>query len=314
MSFFRYADVLSDDMEIDPATADEKFVLEWDVQINDSVMDDLIARTFLFNISTPLDHARSQKMKNQDLGAAVLSNQAQSNVYVTELYRRWVEAESVRENLEKETPSLKRKIQRTPDAEKKLSQLSQDLQTQREKVKSLTTQNQSSQADATSAAEERDKISSELQSFAESFRKKDEEHKEVLAKMEESVSNARSTYEKTMAGDKNVVFIWGAQLLAKNVHRGPEMTVVVAAVNNAMSSIGVNSGLQQGYVHVLKKKTPYSKVPLLNRNAKADLKTAVDSYESLTFPVMNDLPKLINAPLPKIKEALFLVGGESSRE
>ncbi|MFS7934435.1 hypothetical protein Hanom_Chr05g00391531 [Helianthus anomalus] len=141
-------------------------------------MDDLVARTFLFNISTPLDHARSRKMKNQDLGAAVLSNQAQSNVFVTELYRRWVEAESVRENLEKETLSLKHKIQRTLDAEKKLSPLSQDLQAQKEK---------------------RDKISTELRSFAEPSKKKDEEHKGVLAKMEESITNARSAYEKMMA-------------------------------------------------------------------------------------------------------------------
>ncbi|KAF5787508.1 hypothetical protein HanRHA438_Chr10g0466441 [Helianthus annuus] len=138
MSFFRYADVFSDDMEIDPATADEKFVLEWDIRNKDSVMDELVAKTFLFNINTPLDHARSRKMKNQDLGAMVLSNQAQSNIYVTELYRRWVEAESVRENLEKETLSLKRKIQRTPDVEKKIAQLTQDLQAQKKKVKSLT--------------------------------------------------------------------------------------------------------------------------------------------------------------------------------
>ncbi|KAJ0734710.1 hypothetical protein HanPI659440_Chr11g0423341 [Helianthus annuus] len=199
MSFFRYADVFADDMEIDPATADEKFVPEWDIRNKDSVMDELVARTFLFNISTPLDHARSWKMKNQDLGAAVLSNQAQSNVYVTELYCRWVEAESVRENLEKETLSLKHKIKRTLDVEKKLSQVSQDLQAQKEKVKSLTTQNQSSQAAAASAAEERDKISAELRNFAESSKKKDEEQKEVLSKMEESISNARSAYEKMMA-------------------------------------------------------------------------------------------------------------------
>ncbi|KAM0070225.1 hypothetical protein Hdeb2414_s0001g00010801 [Helianthus debilis subsp. tardiflorus] len=106
--------VFADDMEIDPATADDKFVPEWDIQNRDPVMDDLVARTFLFNISTPLDHTQSRKMKNQDLGAAVLSNKAQSNIYVTKLYRRWVEAESVKENLEKETLSLKRKIQRTP--------------------------------------------------------------------------------------------------------------------------------------------------------------------------------------------------------
>ncbi|KAM0034184.1 hypothetical protein Hdeb2414_s0016g00494581 [Helianthus debilis subsp. tardiflorus] len=169
-----FSDVFSDDMEIDPATADEKFIPKWDIRNKDSVMDDLVARTFLFNISTPRDHARSRKMKNQDLVTAVLPNQAQSNVYVTELYLRWVEAESVRQNLEKETLSLKRKTQRTPDAEKKLSQLSQDLQAQKEEVKSLTTQNQSSQAAAASASEERDKIAAELKSFVESSKKKDE--------------------------------------------------------------------------------------------------------------------------------------------
>ncbi|MFS7943152.1 hypothetical protein Hanom_Chr06g00496941 [Helianthus anomalus] len=56
MSFFRYADVFSDDMEIDPATTDEKFVPDWDIWNKDSVMDELVARTLLFNISTPLDH------------------------------------------------------------------------------------------------------------------------------------------------------------------------------------------------------------------------------------------------------------------
>ncbi|KAF5786932.1 hypothetical protein HanRHA438_Chr10g0459621 [Helianthus annuus] len=107
MKTVTFSDVFSDEMDIDPVTADEKFVPEWDIRNWDSVMDDLVARTFLFNISTPLEHARSRKMKNQDLGVAVLSNQAQSNLFVTELYRRWVEAESVRENLEKESLSLK---------------------------------------------------------------------------------------------------------------------------------------------------------------------------------------------------------------
>ncbi|KAJ0808803.1 hypothetical protein HanPI659440_Chr01g0007411 [Helianthus annuus] len=130
MSFFRYADAFSDDMEIDLSTAEEKFVPDWDIRNKDSVMDELVARTFLFNISTTLDHARSRRLKNQDLGAMVLSNHAQSNIFVTELYRRWVEAESVRESLEKETHSLKRRIQRAPDTEKKIAQLTQDLQAQ----------------------------------------------------------------------------------------------------------------------------------------------------------------------------------------
>ncbi|MFS8006874.1 hypothetical protein Hanom_Chr14g01254311 [Helianthus anomalus] len=127
MSFFRYADVFSDDMEIEPTTAEDKFVPDWDIRNKDSVMDELVARTLLFNINTPIDHARSRKMKSQDLGAAVLTNQAQSNVFVTELYRRWVEAESVRENLEKDNQSLKRKIQKTPEAEKKIAQLTLEL-------------------------------------------------------------------------------------------------------------------------------------------------------------------------------------------
>ncbi|KAF5774995.1 hypothetical protein HanRHA438_Chr13g0617361 [Helianthus annuus] len=32
MSFFRYADVFSDDMEIDPATTEEKFIPDWDIR------------------------------------------------------------------------------------------------------------------------------------------------------------------------------------------------------------------------------------------------------------------------------------------
>ncbi|MFS7956775.1 hypothetical protein Hanom_Chr07g00658471 [Helianthus anomalus] len=66
-------------------------------------------------------------MKSHDLGVAVLTNQAQSNIFVTELYRRWVEAESMRENLERDNRSLRRKIQRAPEAEKKIAQLTLDL-------------------------------------------------------------------------------------------------------------------------------------------------------------------------------------------
>uniref|UniRef100_A0A251VF62 Uncharacterized protein n=1 Tax=Helianthus annuus TaxID=4232 RepID=A0A251VF62_HELAN len=64
MSFFRYADVFSDDMEIDPATAEEKFVPDWDIRNKDFVMDELVVRTLLFNINTPINHARSRKMKS----------------------------------------------------------------------------------------------------------------------------------------------------------------------------------------------------------------------------------------------------------
>ncbi|MFS7914368.1 hypothetical protein Hanom_Chr02g00152551 [Helianthus anomalus] len=84
----------------------------------------------------------------------------------------------------------------------------------------------------------------------------------------------------------------GAQLLAKNIHKGPEMTVAVAAVNNAMSAKGVNSGVHDGYIHALKKKTPYAEVPLLNQNAEAELNTVVACFDSLTFPVVNDLRSL----------------------
>ncbi|KAJ0800612.1 hypothetical protein HanPI659440_Chr03g0105161 [Helianthus annuus] len=352
MSFFRYADVFSDDMGIDSATAEEKFIPDWDIRNKDSVMDELVARTLLFNISTPLDHARNRRMINQDLGAMVLSNQAQSNIFVTELYRRWVEAESVKENLERETLSLKRKIQRAPDAEKKIAQLTQDLQTQQEKVKSLTTQKQSSQAAAASAAEDRDRIVAELKNFAESLKKKDEEHKVVLSKMEESFTNARLAYANMMAGeadlkaqieemkgnheaeieetkkenaalkatvdDLQATKIWllseGAKLLAKNIHKVPELTAALAVVNNAMSAVGVNSGLQNGYIHALKKKTPYAEVPLLNCNAGEELNTVVACFDSLTFPVIEDLSKLVNEPLSKIKDALFFTSGEFSRE
>ncbi|KAM0018837.1 hypothetical protein Hdeb2414_s0026g00678651 [Helianthus debilis subsp. tardiflorus] len=359
MSFFRYADVFSDDMEIDPATAEDKFVPDWDIGNKDSVMDELVARTLLFNISTPLDHSRSQIMKSQDLGAAVLTNQAQSNVFVTEIYRRWVEAESVRENLEKEIRSLKRKVKRTPETEKKIAQLTSDHQAQQEKVKSLTAQNQSSQAVAASAAEDRDRIAVELKNFSESMQEKDREQKTVMAKMEESFNNARLAYANMMAerdvlktgeadlkaqikemkcnheaeigeikkenaalkalvDDLQATKTWllseGARLLAKNIHKGREMTAVVAAVNNVMSVVGVNSGLHNGYLHALKLKNPYAAVPLLNRSATEELNAADACFDSLVFPVVEDLPKLINEPLSKIKEALSFANSGSSEE
>ncbi|KAJ0638071.1 hypothetical protein HanOQP8_Chr17g0681121 [Helianthus annuus] len=106
----------------------------------------------------------------------------------------------------------------------------------------------------------------------------------------------------------------GGQLLAKNIHKGPEMTQAVAAVNNAMSAIGVNSGVHGGYLHALKKKTPYGEVPLINRNAEAELNAIVACFDSLTFPVVNDLPNLVNEPLPKIKDALFFAGGPLGKD
>ncbi|MFS8004112.1 hypothetical protein Hanom_Chr13g01221871 [Helianthus anomalus] len=135
------------------------------------------------------------------------------------------------------------------------------------------------------------------------MQKKDEEHKSVLAKMEESFNNARIAYANMMAerdvlktgeadlkaqieemkcsyeaevgevkrenaalkasvDDLQATKTWllseGARLLANNIHKGREMTAVVAAVNNAMSAVGVNSGLHNGYLHALKLKTPYS--------------------------------------------------------
>ncbi|KAJ0704296.1 hypothetical protein HanPI659440_Chr14g0561131 [Helianthus annuus] len=354
-----FSDVFSDDMEIDPTTAEDKFVPDWDIRNKDSVMDELVARTFLFNISTPVDHARSRKMKSQDLGVVVLSNQARSNVFVTELYRRWVESESVREDLEKEVRSLKRKVQKAPETEKKVAQLTTELQTHQEKIKSLIVQNQSSQAAAASAAEERDRVNTELKNFSESMRKQDKEHNSVMAKMEESFNNARLAYANMMVerdvlktgeadlkaqieemkctheaenegikkenaalkasvDDLHAMKTWllseGARLLAKNIHKGREITAAVAAVNNAMSAVGVNSGLHNGYLHALKLKTPYLEVPLLNRNVAEELNAAVACFDTLTFPVIEDLPRLADAPLSKIKEALSFASSGSSEK
>ncbi|MFS7905462.1 hypothetical protein Hanom_Chr01g00047991 [Helianthus anomalus] len=184
------------------------------------------------------------------------------------------------------------------------------------------------------------------------MKQKDDQHKEVMAKMEVSFENARVAYanivaepdalksegadlkmqvEEMKGREKEIeaenaslklrveelqaTKVWmlseGARLLAKNIHKGPEMTVAVAAVNNAMSVVGINSGLHNGYVHALQKKTPFKDVPMLNRNAAEDLNVAVACFDTLKFPVVEDLPKLINAPLAEIKKALFFAGGGS---
>ncbi|MFS7934437.1 hypothetical protein Hanom_Chr05g00391551 [Helianthus anomalus] len=209
-----------------------------------------------------------------------------------ELYRRWVEAESVRENLEKETLSLKRKIQRTLDAEKKLSQLSQDLQAQKEKRDALKT----GEAD----------LKARIEEMKGHHKAKIEELKLENADLEAKVEDLQAT--------KTWLLSEGAKLLAKNIHKGSEITAAVSAVNNAMRAVGIYSGLQNGYIHALKKKTPYAEVPLLNRNAEDELNTAFACFDSHTFQVIEDLSKLVNEPLSKIKDALFFASGESSVE
>ncbi|KAM0011148.1 hypothetical protein Hdeb2414_s0067g00768851 [Helianthus debilis subsp. tardiflorus] len=165
--------------------------------------------------------------------------------------------------------------------------------------------------------------------------------------MEESFANARLAYANMMAGEadlkaqiedmkgheeeievenaalkakvedfqatKTWMLLEGARLLAKNIHKGPEMTAAVAVVNNAMSAVGVNSGLN-GYLHALKKKTSYAEVSMLNRNAVEELNAAIACFDSLIFPVVKDLPKLVNELLSKNKDALSFVSGESSKE
>ncbi|MFS8033513.1 hypothetical protein Hanom_Chr17g01570451 [Helianthus anomalus] len=60
-----------DEMDVDPATAEEKFIPNWNVKNKDSVMDALTSKVFLFGINTPGDHHRSRRMKSQELGAVV---------------------------------------------------------------------------------------------------------------------------------------------------------------------------------------------------------------------------------------------------
>ncbi|MFS7985259.1 hypothetical protein Hanom_Chr11g00996391 [Helianthus anomalus] len=169
-----------------------------------------------------------------------------------------------------------------------------------------------------------------------------------MAKMEESFVNARLAYANMMAGeadlktqieemkgqeeeikeenaslkardeDLQVTKTWllseGAQLLANNIHKGPEMIVAVAAVNNAMSVVGINYSLQQGYVHARKKKNPFAEVLLLNRNIGEELNAAVANFDSLSFPVIEDLPNLVNEPLSKIKDALYFASSGTPEE
>ncbi|KAM0038088.1 hypothetical protein Hdeb2414_s0013g00410821 [Helianthus debilis subsp. tardiflorus] len=134
-------------------------------------------------------------------------------------------------------------------------------------------------------------------------------HKAEIEELKLECTDLEAKVEDLQA-TKTWLLLGGAQLLAKNIHKSPEMTVAVATVNNAISAISVNFGLQNGYVHALKKKTPYAEVPLLNRNAEAELNTAVACNDSLTFLIVDDLPKLVDESLSKIKDALFFAGGE----
>ncbi|MFS8031460.1 hypothetical protein Hanom_Chr17g01546181 [Helianthus anomalus] len=87
---------------------------------------------------------------------------------------------------------MKDKMQRTPDTEKKISQqLNLDLATQKEKIKALSAQYQLAQTATVSAGDERDKVATELTRFVTVMKENDKAYKELLAKMEESLSQAR---------------------------------------------------------------------------------------------------------------------------
>ncbi|MFS7950078.1 hypothetical protein Hanom_Chr06g00579111 [Helianthus anomalus] len=161
MTFFRYADVFSDKMEVDPATTEQKFIPDWDIKNKDPVMDTLTVKMFLLGINTPV-------------GRSGISEEEHGE----------------------RTSFYKKKLQRTPDTEKKLAQLSQDLSAHKEKIKSLSALNQYSQAVVASASENRDKIAGELTDFVTSRKERDEEHKGVLAKMEESLVQVHNAYDR----------------------------------------------------------------------------------------------------------------------
>ncbi|MFS8004229.1 hypothetical protein Hanom_Chr13g01223261 [Helianthus anomalus] len=106
--------------------------------------------------------------------------------------------------------------------------------------------------------------------------------------MEESFANAHLAYANMMAGEADLK----AQIEEMKGHDEE-----VKAENAT-----------------LKAKTPYAEVPLLNRNAGEELNTTVACFDSLTIPVIEDLPKLVNEPLSKIKDALFYASDESLKE
>ncbi|MFS8031461.1 hypothetical protein Hanom_Chr17g01546191 [Helianthus anomalus] len=71
-----------------------------------------------------------------------------------------------------------------------------------------------------------------------------------------------------------------------------------------MSTVGVNIGVHESYVHALKKKTPYGEVSLLNRDAYAQLDATVSNFDFLRFPLVDDLAALVNEPLPRIQKSI----------
>ncbi|MFS7951700.1 hypothetical protein Hanom_Chr07g00598171 [Helianthus anomalus] len=110
---------------------------------------------------------------------------------------------------------MKDKLQHTLDIEKKVSQLNRDLAVQKERVKLLSAQCQLAQATTASAGEERDKVAAELTRFEGVIKESDKAHKDLLAKMEESLSRACDGYEQMDKGSKDLHKAGDADLKAK---------------------------------------------------------------------------------------------------
>ncbi|KAJ0686744.1 hypothetical protein HanRHA438_Chr11g0520211 [Helianthus annuus] len=96
-----------DAADMDSARALEKYVPEWSLVNKDRIVDALSAKTALFHLGTPAEHAYYRKMGGPELGNALMLNQAQSNSLVVETYKRWVESESNCRRFELEIANLK---------------------------------------------------------------------------------------------------------------------------------------------------------------------------------------------------------------
>ncbi|KAJ0791723.1 hypothetical protein HanOQP8_Chr01g0009051 [Helianthus annuus] len=128
-------------------------------------------------------------------------------------------------------------------------------------------------------------------------------HDEEISQVKLENNDLRKSVEE-LASAKTRFLSEGAWHLARYVHKCSEMEKDVAAMNNAISAVGLNVGVNGGYVHALYKKTPFGDVPLLTKDANQQSNQAIQEFDNLSFPFIESLVALVEELIPRIQKLL----------
>ncbi|KAI7736587.1 hypothetical protein M8C21_028066, partial [Ambrosia artemisiifolia] len=210
-----------------------------------------------------------RRMKDNELGDALMVNQAQSNFLVSEVYQRWVDSELQRGKLAKRAADCGHGnvVEQLRSTQASLAAAGEDRDSYQKEIVILKEKLQlAEQAHETSkrkyihSIEELEKLLEKTKEAAATLVKdKDAAQagekdalrlgEEMKAEVERLKSEKDGLFKEveSLFGLKQFILSEGMELVSNHIRNCPQMKAAVAGVNNAMNGIGYNDGVRAGY-------------------------------------------------------------------